>query len=277
MSADSALHWHAEPATLLPLAVFTMAYGVGIARLWSRAGLGRGLGFRHVSAGAAALLFVLVALCSPLASLSERLFSAHMAVHEILMGIAAPLLIIARPWAAIAWLLPVAISRSLRPLNAVAGPLAATLLQAAVIWAWHVPAFFRAALQSQTLHVAQHMSFFGSALLYWHAMDRLSKRRAGTAVGYHFATALHTGFLGALLMLPPRLWFPAAGGYGLSPLEDQQLGGAIMWMPGGLVYAAAALLAAGQWIARDANGKPGVGAVLRGDGQRGAFTRRRLC
>ena len=67
-----------------------------------------------------------------------------------------------------------------------------------------------------------------------------------------FFTALHTGLLGALLALAPRLWYPANadGGmlWGLTPLEDQQLAGLVMWVPAGLVYAGAALLLAGLWI-----------------------------
>ena len=67
-----------------------------------------------------------------------------------------------------------------------------------------------------------------------------------------FFTALHTGLLGVLLALAPRLWYPANAAdarlWGLTPLEDQQLAGLVMWVPAGLIYAGAALVLAGVWI-----------------------------
>lgn len=126
-----------------------------------------------------------------------------------------------------------------------------------VIWAWHVPALFQAAMTDENVHIFQHLTFFAAALLFWHAIDRLSAQRAGAAVGWLFAASMYTGLLGALLLMTPRLWFPAPGGFGLTPLEDQQLAGAIMWVPGGLVYAAAAQWMAGRWIASSARRKHG--------------------
>ena len=249
MSNWTGLHWQWQPTAVLPMVAFGGAYLAGVTRLWHAAGAGRGIGYGAVLSFIAAMLFLVIALCSPLAALADTLFAAHMVVHEILMAAAAPLLIMARPWAALAWVLPKGLSRALRPLGVMAGPFAATVIQAVVIFVWHVPAFFRAAMQNEALHIFQHVTFLVSALLFWHAMDRLSGRRAGAAVGWLFATFMYTGFLGALLLISPRLWFPAQGGFGLSPLEDQQLGGAIMWMPGGLIYAGAALLAAARWIA----------------------------
>lgn len=247
---SSGLDWHWAPEAALPLAAFGAAYGLGVARLWRRAGAGRGLGAMQVMAFAGGMGLLVLALFSPLAALADALFSAHMVVHEVIMAGAAPLLVLARPWGAMAWALPLPLLRPLRPLALLSGALAATTLQTVVIWLWHVPQLFTAAAASEGLHALQHLSFLAAALLFWQAMERLSGARAGAAVGWLFATALHTGFLGALLLLAPRLWFPATGGHGLSPLEDQQLAGAIMWVPGGLVYAAAGLWAAGRWIAR---------------------------
>lgn len=248
MSAGEALHWHWEVEIAAPLAAASLAYLGGLLRLWRAAGAGRGISVGHAVAFTSGMLSLVVALCSPLADLSEQLFSAHMVVHEVLMAVAAPLLVAAHPWGAFAWALPAGALRLSRPVRILSAPLPATLLQAVVIWFWHIPPAFRSATENETLHVIQHVTFIGSALLFWQAMSRLGKHGAGAGVGYLFFTALHTGFLGALLMLPPRLWFPASGGFGLSPLEDQQLAGAIMWMPGGLIYAALALLQAWCWI-----------------------------
>ena len=247
---SAGLHWHWDASTLMAMLGVATVYAAGVLRLWRKAGRGRGLSHGAVMAFAAGMASLAVALLSPLAAMAEQLFAAHMVVHEIIMAVAAPLFILARPWGAMAWALPAALARLLKPMAGLTGGLSATLIQTAVIWFWHVPGVFRAATQSEALHVLQHLSFFASAVLFWQAMGRLSGRRAGAAVGWLFATSMHTGFLGALLLMAPRPWFPAQGGFGLSPLEDQQLGGAIMWVPGGLIYAVAALWMAAQWIAR---------------------------
>lgn len=248
MSAAEAVSWHWEPAAVLPIAAVSLAYSVGMLRLWRSAGIGRGVSAARAAAFAGGMLLLVTALCSPLAGLAEQLFSAHMVVHEVVMAAAAPLLVAARPMGPLAWALPRSFMRVLKPVRFFSVPLVATLLQAAVIWLWHVPWAFRAASESAMLHDVQHASFLAAALLFWQAMEQAARDRAGVAVGYLFATSLHTGFLGALLMLSPRLWFPAHGGFGLSPLEDQQLAGAIMWMPGGMIYAILALAYAGRWI-----------------------------
>lgn len=254
MSAGTALHWHCEASTSVPLALGALGYAAGTLGLWRAGGAGHGISPGRATAFAGGILLLALALCSPLADMADQLFAAHMVVHELIMAGAAPLIVAGRPWAAFAWLLPLRAARGLSSLRRIAGGLAggmaATLLQAVVIWLWHVPAMFRAAAESPALHALQHVSFLVSALLFWHAMERLRGRRAGAAVGCLFATSLHTGFLGALLMVSPRLWFPAPGGLGLSPVEDQQLAGAIMWMPGGMIYAAAALALSAAWIAR---------------------------
>ncbi|HET6343355.1 MAG TPA: cytochrome c oxidase assembly protein, partial [Myxococcota bacterium] len=105
-------------------------------------------------------------------------------------------------------------------------------------------------------HWLQHASFLGTALLFWWAMvgSPARQRTYGASVVHLFLTSLHTGLLGVLLVLSPRLWYPTMGSdaflWGLSPLEDQQLAGLIMWVPAGVIYAGAALALAGVWIAR---------------------------
>ncbi|TGR36823.1 cytochrome c oxidase assembly protein, partial [Mesorhizobium sp. M1C.F.Ca.ET.195.01.1.1] len=90
-------------------------------------------------------------------------------------------------------------------------------------------------------------------LFWWVLLPRLGRQQAyGSAVMHLFFTSLHTGLLGVLLLLSPKLWYPqnaaGAGLWNLSPLEDQQLAGLVMWVPAGLVYGGAALLLAGLWI-----------------------------
>ena len=201
-----------------------------------------------------------IALLSPLHHLGQQLFTAHMIQHEVLMLIAAPLIIAGRPNIVAAWLLP----RSWSTLGArfgrsaawriVASPAGAWGIHAVVLWGWHYPGAFEATLRSDLWHGLQHFSFMATALLFWWSVApwRPGIHRRGTQLLSIFSTLMHTGFLGVLLTFASRPWYPAYGGrplaYGLTPLEDQQLGGLIMWVPAGLVYVAAGLWLMWRWL-----------------------------
>nr|WP_179283283.1 cytochrome c oxidase assembly protein [Bordetella genomosp. 9] len=220
--------------------------------------------FRQLLAFLGGWLALCVALVSPLDTLSSLMFSAHMVQHEMLMIVAAPLLVIGRPlavwlWAfPHAWRRPVAHAWRWRPLLSVwhllTGALVAWLLHAAALWLWHVPRFFQAALADPTIHAWQHASFLASALLFWWPIFGMPRRAApgGYAMLALFTTMVHTGALGALLTLAPGLWYPAyiepAAALGIDPLRDQQLGGLVMWVPGGLAYLIGGLYVAWRWL-----------------------------
>jgi cytochrome c oxidase assembly factor CtaG len=126
----------------------------------------------------------------------------------------------------------------------------ATVLHGVAIWAWHAPVLFDAAVTNVALHRAQHLSFFLTAVLFWWSVLRRSESGAGA---WHvFITMLHTSALGALMALAPRVLYglqtATASAWGLSPLEDQQLAGIIMWIPAGTIYAGAALALLTIWI-----------------------------
>ncbi len=247
-----------------PLALAASAYVVGMCRLWSASGLGRAVHLRRATCFGVAWLSLVVALLSPLERLSTQLFTAHMIEHEILMVVAAPLLALSHPLAPLLWALPRTVrpavgqalgsSILLFPIRRLAmSPLAATALHAVVLWLWHAPSFYTAALAEQPIHWLQHLSFFCTALLFWWALlFGCGRRGYGAAIFYLFATALQSGFLGILLALARLPLYPsqgtAAGTWGLSPLEDQQLAGLIMWVPAGMVYFIAALALAALWI-----------------------------
>ncbi|WP_424811365.1 cytochrome c oxidase assembly protein [Roseococcus sp. YIM B11640] len=238
---------------MTPLLVALLLYGAGIGALWRHAGAGRGIGFRQSAAYLTGWLVLAGALTSPLHALGERLFTAHMIEHELAMAVAAPLLVLGRPMAAGLWAFPGLMRRRLtriaraRPLraawHALTLPPVATLLHGLAIWAWHVPPLFDATVADIGLHRLQHLSFVLTALLFWWALLRRS-HPLGAAM--HLAvTMIHTGILGALLTFAPRVLYARqtfdAVRWGLTPLEDQQLAGAVMWAPGGLIYAGAAL------------------------------------
>ncbi len=257
------LHWSFEPWVVACLAVSLAAYGLGIARLWSHAGAGRGISWPRALSFIGGWLCLVVALVSPLDALGSQLFSAHMVQHELLMAVVAPLMVMGRPLGVWAWALPPSARRGVgaafhhplwrRPWQVLTAPLAAWLLHAAALWLWHVPGWFDAALRSNTVHAWQHLSFLLSALLFWWAaLGQVSRQAQGTALVYLFTTMLHTGALGALLALSPVVWYPSylstAAGMGWDALDDQQLGGLVMWAPAGLAYLVAGLALAARLL-----------------------------
>jgi len=121
------------------------------------------------------------------------------------------------------------------------------------LWVWHLPALYDYAIEHEDVHVLQHICFFGTAALFWWgiAHGRYGRASYGAAVVYVFATAVHGGVLGALLTFSPRVWYapyvvnhPA----GLTPLEDQQLAGLLMWVPAGLTFVAGGLILFAAWL-----------------------------
>jgi putative membrane protein len=217
----------------------------------------------RIAAFAGGWAFLALALVSPIHALGEALFSVHMTQHEILMLVAAPLLVLGSPIAPVLRAFPPAGARGFARVfhrsgaswlaRTLRAPLVAWAFHAAVLWAWHVPALFQAALESEAAHAAQHVSFLGSALVFWWALLHGRGRALdyGVAVLYLFTTALHSGLLGALLTFSTTVWYPGYAsrvGSGLTPLEDQQLGGLIMWVPACSLYLVIALVLLARWM-----------------------------
>jgi putative membrane protein len=243
--------WSFEPWVIVCLALSLGLYVTGVVRLWGKAGAERGISGMQLTAFLAGWLSLVGALVSPLDALGNLLFSAHMVQHETLMVLAAPLLVLGRPLAVWTWGLPPGWRRGAgrvvrwTPLAAAWNLLThapvAWAVHGVVLWAWHIPALFEAALASNAIHTLQHTSFFVSALLFWWApLGAASRASRGASMFYLFTTMVHTGALGALLTFAPTLWYPSYGAstaaLGLNPLEDQQLGGLVMWVPAGLAY-----------------------------------------
>lgn len=249
-----------ESSLWLILIAVALLYALGARRMWRKSGPGRGLSAWHVAAASTGWLALIAALAPPLDQLASVSFAAHMIQHEILMLIAAPLLVLGKPLAAFVWSLPMArrraVARSFRNQSwriawgYIVTPAGAWSVHTLVLWSWHAPAWFEAGLRNDAIHDLQHVSFLGSALLFWWALAR--RRPDGIAVLYVLTTLLHTGFLGALLTFSPNVWYPtyAAGNHpwDLSALADQQLGGLIMWVPAGAVFMFAGLLILAQWL-----------------------------
>jgi cytochrome c oxidase assembly factor CtaG len=126
----------------------------------------------------------------------------------------------------------------------------ATAIHGVAIWGWHMPLLFDAAVTNEPMHRLQHISFFATAIVFWWAV--LWKSDYGAAAWSLFLTMIHTSILGALMALAPHVLYVAqtrtSMAWGLTPLEDQQLAGIIMWVPAGTIYAAAAMTMLALWI-----------------------------
>jgi putative membrane protein len=266
-AAPSPWEWNLAPWLLALLALSAIGYALGLRRLWRQAGSGRGVSSWQAWAFGTGWLSLVAALVSPLDPLGGRLFSAHMVQHELLMVVAAPLLVVGRPLATWTWALSPAQRRTVGRLFQARGwtslwatltdPLVAWALHALALWAWHIPAFFDAALENEALHILQHVSFLGTALFFWWSVlghDPRGRYGPGHSAAYLFTTMMHTGALGALLSLSPTAWYapyiPLTAALGFDPVDDQQLGGLVMWVPAGLAYVVAALWVVGRMLTR---------------------------
>jgi putative membrane protein len=206
-----------DPAALLgrwnldPVLLALLAAAVLLARRSQRPGLAL------AGIGVLALAFV-----SPVCALGVSLFSARALHHLLLVGAAAPLLALAWPGR---WRAP---------------PGAALALATATLWAWHLPAFYDAALAGTALYWLMQASLLGSAVWFWQAIFGAAPLAGGLGALLGMA---QMGLLGALLTFAPRPLYGAHFGttlpWGLEQLADQQLAGLVMWVPGIIPYALA--------------------------------------
>ena len=263
--------WSWEPAVVAGLALSLWLYLRGLGAVWESAGRCHGGRSWEAAAFIAGWVTLALSLVSPLHRLGSVLFTAHMAQHELLMVVAAPLLVLGRPVIPLLWALPLTWRRTAGGWAAAAPvkriwvfltlPLVAWALHAVAIWVWHAPSLYEATLESEAIHTLQHTSFLGTGLLFWWALLRGREGRLGrpAAVIYLFTTSIHTSLLGVLLTFSTRTWYPlydaTTAVWGLTPLEDQQLAGVIMWVPAGVAYLAAALALAASWL-REPTARP---------------------
>jgi putative membrane protein len=138
--------------------------------------------------------------------------------------------------------------------HGLSAPLVAVALHGLVLWAWHAPALFEAALRSENVHAVQHFTFFATAALMWWTLvqGRYGRLGYGMAAVYVWVTAVHSGLLGALVTVAPSPLYPTHAHrtalMGRAALEDQQLAGLIMWIPAGALLTAFGLALFAVWM-----------------------------
>jgi putative membrane protein len=228
----------------------------------------------------AGLAVLAVALSSPLDVLSQRLFWAHMVQHVLLLVLAPPLIILARPWIRLWRSLPLGARQSLgrglgqgartAPLRrfsrTVGRPLPSFLLFSGVLLAWHVPALFDATLRSNALHALEHTLFFATALLFWKQVLPSPPLQARLVplqrVVYLIGAIVVSWVLAVVLALAPHPLYEfyahqASRPGGISAMADQQLAAGVMWVPGSITFFIVLFVYLHRWLMPPAPGPAG--------------------
>ncbi len=270
--------WSWEPTILVGLGLALGLYTIGWRRLQQR-GRGRvGLPAWRAWCFVAGLLTVGVALLSPIGVYGGLFFFLHMTQHVLLILVAAPLLWLGMPLLPWLWALPKGlrhgVGRLLTPrhpvrrlFDRITRPGFALAVHLATVAIWHVPAFYDMAQGRTLVHDVQHVTFFGTALLFWWPVAPPIGRPSlagGAAILYLVPPMLEGKLLGALItfapqplydtyQLVPRVW-------DLSVLEDQQLSGIVMWIGGALLFFLAMIVLFLLWFNQEETDTPEVGA-----------------
>lgn len=258
--------WNFDPLVLLVISVGLWAYTRGVRTIWSRAGRNRAVRTWQFTAGIGGFTLLAVALISPLDPLGSALFSAHMVQHMLLVAVIAPLLVLANANVPAIWALPVIWRRKFASLwrgssrarvvwPFIARPVPVLIIHSLVLWAWHVPVLYDAAVHNGLVHYLEHVSLLGTALLFWWLVIQ---RGVKASIGYAMGLLMVVGMviqktaLGALIAFSPSLLYAehttTTAAWGLTPLEDQQLAGAVMMGPAGAVYLIAGVTIFAWWI-----------------------------
>jgi len=252
------IHWNLAPAILLPIAAYAAIYGWRFRaarreqreRLPARSGRVRGASWPHALAFGAGLTVLLIAVASPVDGLGEDyLFSMHMTQH-ILLGDIAPVLLLLGLSRVIMRPATRRLMRIERALGPLAHPVTGIVLWLGLIYLWHVPALYEAAIESPPLHALEHLSFFTAGIaVWWPLIQPVPMRRRLTGLwtfAYIGAAKAGLAALGLYLVWSssvaygyyesvPRIW-------GLTPIEDQNMGGAIMMVEQSTILVVAFLL-----------------------------------
>jgi putative membrane protein len=219
----------------------------------------------------AALVVLAIALSSPIDLLSAQLFWAHMVQHVLLLVVAPPLLVVARPWLRLWRALPLGARRSvgrgvlhggrtapLRWVSRTLGkPAPSFLLFSGVLLAWHLPALFDATLRSETLHALEHTLFFGTAVMFWKQVIDSPPLHASLGppqrVAYVVGAMVVSWALAVVLALAPHPLYDfyaheASRPGGISALADQQIAAGVMWVPGSITFVIVIFVYVHRWL-----------------------------
>ena len=256
--------WHAHPSVVIGLLTFTALYLLGVGPLRKRFQGSEAAGSGEVALFLTGVLVLFVALLSPIHELGDKyLFSAHMVQHLLLTLVSPPLLLAGAP----PWLIrPLIRGRKILPvLRFITRPIPAFLIFNFIFALWHVPALYDGALRDRGIHILEHILFIGGGiLLWWPIMSRMTELPRPSyllQMVYLVAQPTIPTILGALITFSDAgiyEWYAAAPRiWGTSVVSDQQIGGIIMWVPGGLFFVGALAVIFLIWANQeDASNRP---------------------
>ena len=233
------LKWSIHPSTVIGLAALGAIY------LWRARQAGEGetvTGARKISFFSA-LFLVFASLNGPLHDLSDDyLFSAHMVQHLILTLAMPPLMIVGVP----GWMLrPLLRNRVLGPIGRkITKPVWCFTIFNLTIAIWHLPFFYNAAMADHNIHIFEHLLFMAAAVLMWwpltSQLPELPRLPYPGQMLYCFLMSIPMSIVAVYITMADQILYPAYSAapriLPLSPMEDQLLGGLIMWVPGGLIF-----------------------------------------
>jgi len=280
--------WDPRGDVLGVLVVLALLHLLGWARLRRRGGAEAAPAWR-LAAYLGGLCCLALALLGPLDVYGALLFSAHMTQHLFLMLLAPPLMLWGAPMSTLLWGLPQAWRRRLggqlaagaalrRAVTWLSLPSRSWLVYLLVLTAWHVPAAYDLAQGNSLVHDLEHVSFFASAgLFWWHVFAAPPQLHGllgiGRRMGYLVAAFIHSQILGIVLAFAPAPLYPyyaaRGGALGWSVMDDQAASGAIMWVPGGMVYGLAMIVLAAAMLDREAKAVAAGDAALLAAGRSG--------
>jgi cytochrome c oxidase assembly factor CtaG len=249
------LNWDWAPSILIGLACLVGGYALAVGPLRRRHRWGAPVPASRQAAYYLGMFIVLIALVSPLDELADNyLFSAHMVQHMLLIFVAPPLWLIGTP----SWLAEKLVPGSARGLMAgVTHPAAAFAIFNITMWVWHLPRLYDLALEYDGLHIIEHLVFMASAIIgWWPVLGAFQPNRnvltPPVRVFYLILSMFSCTALAALIALAPtRLYTFYANApqqWELSPITDQQLGGALMWIPGDMIFVLAITIVFYRWL-----------------------------